>query len=149
MIKFADHKFVSNPGSRIHILYSPEVQDDGTIILVESGKEDTDDFIDSFREETEITTIIKKFQAGDLSVINQREGFYADVTKMPKTYAEMLQLRIDSQKAFDSLKPEIKEKFNNDENQFFAAAGSVEWLEKLNLIKKDEKTNDEEGEVKE
>lgn len=143
MIKFADNKFVSNTGSRIHIIYAPEVQEDGTILLVESGKEDTDAIIDSFREETEITTIIKKFQAGDVSVINQREGFYADVTKMPKTYAEMLQLRIDSQKAFDSLKPEVKEKFNNDENQFFAAAGSVDWLEKLGLIRKEENVETE------
>lgn len=148
MIKFADNKIVSNPGSRIHIIYAPEVQKDGTVILIESGKEDTDEYIDSFREETEISTIIKRFQAGDVSVINQKQGFYADVTKMPKTYAEMLQLRIDSKKAYDELPTSVKEKFDNDEFKFFATAGSEDWFKKLGVI---EEVNEKikEGEVEE
>lgn len=148
MIKFADNKIVSNPGSRIHIIYAPEVQKDGTVILIESGKEDTDEYIDSFREETEISTIIKRFQGGDVSVINQKQGFYADVTKMPKTYAEMLQLRIDSKKAYDELPTSVKEKFDNDEFKFFATAGSEDWFKKLGVI---EEVNEKikEGEVEE
>lgn len=148
MIKFADNKIVSNPGSRIHIIYAPEVQDDGTVILIESGKEDTDEYIDSFREETEISTVIKKFLAGDVSVINQKQGFYADVTNMPKTYAEMLQLRIDSKKAYDNLPTNVKEQFDNDEFKFFATAGSEDWFKKLGVVE-EVKENEEKGEVKE
>lgn len=138
MIKYADNSIVSNPGNPIHIIYAPEVQDDGTIKLVESGKENTDEYIDSFREECDISTIIKKYQNGDISVLKQREGMFGDFTNLPKTYAEMLQLRIDSERAFNSLPLEVKQKFNNDEMQFFASAGSNEWLEKCGIITKEE-----------
>lgn len=149
-MRFFNHDIYSNSGSPIHTIYSPVVDDDGNIELVESGKENTDEFINSFKDSCDIKVIIERFLAGDQSALNQKAAMYGDFTKMPKTYAEVLQMQIDAKKAFDELSVEVKEKFDNDINKFLASAGNEEWYEKLGISfdKPNEKEKESE-EVKE
>lgn len=121
----------TNPGSPIHILYGPKVQKDGSIELVEIGKENTDEYIQSFEEVTDMSFILAKLETGDMSVLNRREAFYGDFSEVPKTFAEVLQLRIDAQNTFDHLPVDVKEKFDNDVNKFLATAGTEDWRKKL------------------
>lgn len=130
-MKFFKNDRFSNPGNPIHIIYAPVVEDDGSVSLVESGKENTDEFIQSFAESCDLNVIIQRYLNGEVDVLNQRNGVYGDFTQMPKTYAEALQLKIDSERMFDSLPVEYKRLFDNDPNKFFVQAGSEEWLEKL------------------
>lgn len=113
-------KFVTCPGSPLHPVQHGIVKDDGSIELVVDRLEDTDLIIDSFRESTEIYNIMARIQAGDVSLLNQKNGFYGDVTEMPKTYAEMLDLMHRGEEFFNKLPVDVKEKYNNDFNQFFA-----------------------------
>lgn len=146
MQKYFDGKQFSNPGDPIHIIYGPKVNDDGTVDLIEVGKENTDDIIESHRESTDMNIILAKIAAGDDSVLNQRKGMFGDFTEMPKTYAEALQMQIDAERMYDSLPVDVKSKFDNDKNKFFALAGTEEWLDKCGF----EKINAEEkGEVSE
>lgn len=137
-MKYADNNIISNPGDPWHIIYSPKVSKDGNIELVESGKENTDDIIQSFEESTDINYLMTRIAQGDLTALNQRNGIFGDFTGMPKTYAEVLQLHIDANRLFDSLPVEVKQKFDNDENKFFAQAGTDDWKEKLDSILPDE-----------
>ena len=130
-MKYADNSFVSNPGSAEHILYSAKVMPDGSIQLKECGKENLHDIIQSYKDTTDIAYILAKLQSGDMSVINQKPVMYGDFTQYPKTLADALQLQIDSKNLFDRLPAEIKKKFDNDENKFFASSGSQEWFEKI------------------
>lgn len=123
--------FVTSPGSEIHILYNPKIQEDGTIILVESGKENIQEFIDSFRGSTDMSFIISRLAAGDLSVINQRPALYGDFTDFPKTYAEALQRVIDAQQQFYTLPLEVRNSFDNDYMKWFATSGSDDWMVKM------------------
>ena len=124
MIKFdkLEHckKFVSNPGNKMHPVQHGEVKDDGTIRLVVDRYENTDEIIDSFRASSDLNNIIARIEAGDVSLLNQRQTFYGDVVGMPKTYAEMLDLIHRGEQFFEKLPVEVKEKYNNDFNQFFA-----------------------------
>lgn len=138
MIRYASDKFVSNAGSPIKQLYAPKVNADGSIELIEAGIENTDEYIQSFEESTDISVIIARLQAGDTSVLMQRPGAYGDFTKMPKTYAEALQLQIDAHRLYDSLPVDVKNKFNADPNQFFAQSGTKEWFEKIESVLPDE-----------
>lgn len=52
---------------------------------------------------TDINLLMQKFALGDLSAINVREGFYADVTKMPKTMADLFDKAQDCKEFFDHL----------------------------------------------
>lgn len=137
-MRFADNSFVSEPGSPFHTVYSPKVGKDGVIDLVESGVEDTDAYIQSFADSVDINTILTRVSNGEMELLHQRNGVFGDFTGMPKTYAEALQLHIDSNRLFASLPVDIRQKFDNDENKFFASSGSEEWYGKLDSILPDD-----------
>lgn len=138
LIKFADNSIVSNPGSPIHILYAPKVDSEGCITLVETGVENTDDYIQSFVESTDMEVIVNRIMNGEEQLLRQRTGSFGDFTKMPKTYAEMLQLQLDSNRLFMSLPVEVREKFNHDPAQFMAQSGTEDWFKKIENVLPDE-----------
>lgn len=113
-------KFVSNPGNPMHKVKHGEVKEDGTIRLVVDRIEDTNKIIDSYRASTDIHNIIARIQAGNIELLNQKQGFFGDITELPKTYAEMLDLIHKGEEFFNKLPASVKEEYNNDFNQFFA-----------------------------
>lgn len=137
------NSFVSNPGELFEIEYSSKVLPDGTIVLKEAGKIDIKQMINSQRETTDIAYIMNAIENGDSSMLNNN-GFYGDMTAFPKTFAEVLQLQLDAQRSFYELPTEVRKKFDNDFNQYFATAGTDEWNEKLGFS-----MNEKEGEVNE
>lgn len=128
------NSFSTNPGERYHILYSPKIRQDGTIALVECGKEDIQEMIDSFRDSTDMNYIVNRLMAGDDSVLNQKVPMYGDFTEMPKSYAEALQMVIDAKENFYKLPLDVRSQFDNDYMQWFATAGSDPWLEKMSPV---------------
>lgn len=132
--QFDSHERVhQNPGSGVKQMYSPKFEEDGRLTLVESGTADLYAEIQSHKDSVDIYTILKRYEAGDLDVLSRVQGVYADVTGMPRTYAEMLQRIEDGKNVFASLPKEIRENFNNDVNQFFAAMDSPDFSKRLGL----------------
>ena len=121
----------SNPGEQMRIDYSPKVNKDGTIDLVESGKFDLQEWYNSQAEGCDMHLIVSRYLAGDHDVLSRVQGVSFDATSYPKTYAEMLQKVIDGQRLFDSLPPDVRKDYNNDFNQFFAAASSDGFYDEL------------------
>lgn len=137
------NEFITCPGENEKIQYSAKVLPDGSIDLVESGRIDINAMINSQRESTDISFILRKMkETGDMSVLAQNPGVYGDFTEFPKTYAEILQLRIDSENSFYQLSPEVRAKFDNDFNKYFASAGSEDWFEKLGIVNKAEEVKE-------
>lgn len=86
---------------------------------------------------TDINLLMERFALGETDVINVRDGFYADVSKMPKTYAELFQLNEDAIRYFDELPTDLKEMFNNSYTEFWSemdsdVKGFNEKIEKYN-----------------
>ena len=133
-MRFASKEFVSNPGSPIREVYAPKVKPDGSIEVVATGKENSDQFIQSFAQSTDMTFILAKLAQGDTSVLHQRPAMFGDFTKIPGSYAEVLQMQIDAARAFDRLPVDVKRKFDNDVNKFMASAGSSSWFDKIEGI---------------
>lgn len=128
------NKFVTNPGDTEQIQYASKVLPDGTVDLVESGRIDINAMINAQRDSTDIAYILQKMkETGDISALAKVEGVYGDFTEFPKTYAEILQLRIDSENSFYALDPDVRSKFDNDFNKYFASAGTEEWFSKLGI----------------
>ena len=120
---------------------------DGTIVLEKVGEENINDAIQACKDSTDIATIIAYYnQTGDESVLNRYVPSYGDFTELPKSLAEFLQLRIDSENFFNALPVEVKMEFDNDSNKFFAQAGEESWYNKLqpvvNTNKESEVNND-------
>lgn len=136
------NSFVSNPGSDIHILYKSKINPKGEIILTEYGKESISEKINAQKEFTDMEYIRSRIAAGDMSVMKD-PGVYADVTKLPKTLAESLQIRIDAEHAFYQLPVDVRNKFNNNFNLWLMEAGSNEWNDKMGFVKEVEEKIEE------
>ena len=123
------NKFFTNPGSRFQVRYSSTVNKDGTISLTPCGKIDIQEFIESFRETTDLSYIMRELQRGNMSVLNQRQAFYGDFTSAPKDMMDFQQRVLDGQRAFYELPLEVREKYNNNMWLWMNDAGSEKWTD--------------------
>lgn len=129
----ARDRIQSNPGNPIKQLFSGSYNERGQVELKEDGTEDLYGFIQSFSESTDIHAILKRYQNGEVDVLEKVQGFYGDITEMPKTYAEALQRIADSEKVFMSLPVEIRAKFGHSFSQFLAASQEDDFLDRLGV----------------
>lgn len=130
-------RYYTNPGTPVKINKIPKIDKDGTITLIDGEKTNFQEYIESFRDETDIEQIIYRFINGDPSALSKAQGFYGDMKGMPKDYAEVLNLVYDGQRVFENMPVDVKEKFGNDFNQWFAQMGTDSWIEKMSINKSD------------
>lgn len=126
-------RFISNGGQRERILYQPKFDENGVMDLVESGKEDLYDFIQSNAESVDIHVILARFQNGDIDALSRVQGAYGDFTNMPTSYAELLNRVNEGQSFFNSLPVDIRAKFNHNFAEFMAGMDKPDFLEKLGI----------------
>ena len=123
----------SNHGNPIKQLYSGSYNERGQVELKEDGTEDLYAFIQSFAESTDIHAIMRRYQNGEVDVLEKVQGFYGDVTEMPRTYAEALQRIADSEKVFMSLPVDVRAKFGHSFSEFLAASQEADFLDRLGV----------------
>lgn len=102
--------------------YGKKVNDDGSICVVETGKTNLYEKIQASKDETLVYNILDKFNAGDVSVLQQRRGTYGDFTDMPETLVEAQQTLIDAENYFYSLPLEVRKEFNHSVSEFLSSA---------------------------
>lgn len=129
-IKFAKHdKIVKTcSGSPIRDIYEGQYNDNGLLEVVKIGEENIYDEIQSYAASCDLNNIISRFTAGDESVINAVESFYADLSKIPDNYPALLNKLTETRNFFDSLPADIKQKFNNSYEQFLASSERPDFL---------------------
>lgn len=103
----------------------------GEITLVSVGKTDIFEYIQSFREETDISSLIQRAENGDLSAFTS--AVYGDFTDMPETYADALNFVLEAEREFNALPTDIKKHFQNDFHQYIVTAGTRDWYEKFGV----------------
>lgn len=123
----------SHPGNPIKQLYSGSYNERGQVELKEDGTEDLYAFIQSFAESTDIHVLLRRYQNGEVDVLEKVQGFYGDVTEMPHTYAEALQRIADSEKVFMSLPVDVRAKFGHSFSEFLAASQDADFLDRLGV----------------
>lgn len=111
-------------GDRFVITYKPQYTETGALDLVESGKIDVYEQIQSYRESCDLQVILQRFQNGDVSALNQRLPYFADVSEMPTSLSGFLQLYKDAENEFANFPAELRAKFNNSPTEFFASLDS-------------------------
>lgn len=145
-------EFVSCPGNPLKEIKHGELQVDGSIVLVVDRIENTDDTIQSFAPSTMIENIMARIEAGQVDLLNQKQGFFMDTVGLPQNLQEVLNLVIKGQETFEKLPVEIKERFDNDFNKWFLAMDKADFFEKSGFVSPAGETtgeDPEEGEVKE
>lgn len=102
-------------GSRIRPRYRKDCRETPPK-LVKVGETDQYSFIQSFKDSCDIARIVERAMAGDSSVLQRVQGVYTDVTAMPETMTELMNLGIIAADAWDNLNPDIKAKFDSEED---------------------------------
>lgn len=129
----ARDRIMTHPGNPIKQLYSGSYNERGQVELKEDGTENIYDFIQSFADSTDIHVILRRYQNGEVDVLEKVQGFYGDITEMPHTYAEALQRISDSEKVFMSLPVEVRAKFGHSFSEFLSASQDADFLERLGV----------------
>lgn len=122
-------RFFSNAGSRERNDYQIQIDKKGHKVLKQIGSHDIYQEIQSYAEECKIENILARAAAGDVAALNQRTGFYADITDSPKSLAEAQNEILKLSAYFDSLPAEIRAKFDNSKERFVHLYGSDEFLD--------------------
>lgn len=133
----ARDRIVTFPGDPIKQLYTGSYNERGQVELKENGTEDLYAYIQSFAESTDIHSILRRFNNGEIDVLEKVQGFYGDITEMPKTYAEALQRISDSEAVFNSLPVDVRAKFNHSFSEFLSASQDADFLDRLGVVKQD------------
>lgn len=103
----------ANPGSTVRILYSPKFDEKGVMSLVESGKENLYEYIQSHKESCDIHVILERFARGDVGALERVQGVYGDFSNVPKSYADMLNLVHSAEDAFSRLSVDERAKYGH------------------------------------
>lgn len=115
----------SNHGDSVHIIYSPHFDSTGHMDLVETGREDIYEYIQSHKDSTDVNLILQRFAKGDVSVLSRRQGMYGDFTQVPTNYADMLNKLNRAEEYFNALPVEDRAKFNHSFAQFISSLGDI------------------------
>lgn len=120
----------NNPGNEMEPHFIEKIDENGRFYLEQDGETDTYAEIQSYKDETDVHSILSRYFAGDTQLLHNR-GVYIDATQLPTSYHEMYNLMADQRDKFDALPIEIKQKFENNFNMWAASAGTEEWISKM------------------
>lgn len=108
-----ERSYFSPSGSSLKPVYRSQYNRDGELVLVASGEEDLQAYIQSHAESVDINVILTRFANGDSAALSKVQGAFGDVTGMPKSYAEMLNSVIAAQDTFDRLPRDVRQSYDN------------------------------------
>ena len=114
----------TNSGPRFNPTHKLQYDENGVACLVQVGKVDTYEYIQSWRDSCDIKVILERFQNGDVTALQRQTPLYGDFTQAPQTLAEHLQLLRDAEESFRNLPLDIRSQFNHNPAEFYASIGS-------------------------
>lgn len=121
----------ANPGVTEKVLYTPKFKEDGSMELIEAGKENLYEYIQSHKDSVDINVILKRFARGDVTALQRRQAMFGDFSDAPSTYAEALNSMILAENYFNSLPLEIRAKFDHNFHRFLISLDSPDFAEKM------------------
>lgn len=136
----SDH-FRAPIGDKVVIRHRAKMKTDGKRDLVADVKYPIYEIIQSHREETEIERIVKRAIEGDYNALNAMKGVYADIADAPGSLAEAQAMIINAKNEFYDLPLEIREKFNQNAEEYVAEMGTPKWMDKMGITAELEKIN--------
>lgn len=120
-----------NPGNPEKILYSPKFDSNGSMELIEAGKEDLYASIQSHKDSCDINLILKRYACGDVSALQKRQGMFGDFTDAPSSYAEALNSMIIAEQYFNSLPLETRAQFDHNFHRFLLSLDKPDFESKF------------------
>lgn len=113
-------KFVTCPGSRIHVHYTPRF-DGEHVVLDKAGVTDIQTEIESYGRYTDLHFMLHRLSVGDNSVISSRQPIYGDFSGLPSNPVDAINLVQSAERRFGELSSEERAVFNNDYRAWLAS----------------------------
>lgn len=114
--------------------YAYRYKENGKRELYKTGETDVYTKIQSYKDETDITNIIRRatYDPQALGSINwMTQAQTVDLTDMPDNYHEMMNRITAVEQQFAKLPAEIKEKFDNSASMYISEYGTEAWANKV------------------
>lgn len=130
----AHPRVYQEPGSGDRILYTARLDEDGNVLLTESGREDLYASIQSHKDSCDIHVLLQRYADGDVDALTRVQGSFGDFTSMPSSYAELLNALIAGESYFNSLDVDTRAKFDHSFEKFMISMDNMpEFLAKLGI----------------
>lgn len=109
---------VSTAGEQYKKEYQLDINSNGEYVLKECGKTDLQEYIQSHADSVDINLMIERYTMGDTDALNKIQGFYADVSGMPVSMVDMLNIHNKGKMLFETLPQEIRKVYDNNYVKF-------------------------------
>lgn len=124
----------AEPGNPIKTLYGPIFDKDGIMDLVETGKANLYDEIQSHADSVDIHVLLKRYaETGDPALFSRVQGAYGDFTQMPTTFAGALNTLIAAEQYFNGLPVDVRAQFGHSFQQFIASMDKSDFATRMGI----------------
>lgn len=107
-------KMVSHVGEPVKTQYIGRYDYNGDVELVEDGVRNVYDEIQSYADECSMDNILRRFAAGDVSVLSKSQGVYVDASQLPEHFVDMCNLVAEVERKFNLLPVEERAVYENN-----------------------------------
>lgn len=107
-------RFYTSIGNPIVETYTGRYDKNGDLQLVKTGSENLYDKIQAEAAACDMDNILRRFANGDISVLSQSQGVYADVSGAPMHFTDALNMVRSVEDSFAQLPADEREKYDND-----------------------------------
>lgn len=132
------HIKVESPvGSRFYVKRAWRYNDIGEHVYEPVETINVYEKIQASRDSVDLQALLKRYEAGDNTALDQVQKTYFDMVSMPKNYAELFKAANTAQEVFNGLPTQIKEEFNNNAALFWSASGTSQFDDAINSYRAD------------
>lgn len=107
-------RFYTPIGNPIVETFTGRYDKNGDLQLVKIGSENLYDKIQAEAAACDMDNILRRFANGDISVLSQSQGVYADVADAPMHFTDALNMVHAVEDAFNQMPADEREKYDND-----------------------------------
>lgn len=107
-------KMCSHVGEPVKKQFVGRYDYNGNVELVEEGLRNVYDEIQSYADECSMDNILRRFAAGDVSVLSKSQGVYVDASQLPEHFVDMCNLVADVERKFNLLPVEERAVYENN-----------------------------------
>lgn len=107
-------KMVSHVGVPVKKKFIGRYDYNGDVELVEHGVCNVYDEIQSYADECSMDNILRRFAAGDVSVLSKSQGVYVDASQLPEHFVDMCNLVAEVERNFNLLPVEERAMYENN-----------------------------------
>lgn len=107
-------KMCSHVGEAVKKQFVGRYDYNGNVELVEEGVRNVYDEIQSYADECSMDNILRRFAAGDVSVLSKSQGVYVDASQLPEHFVDMCNLVAEVERKFNLLPVEERAAYENN-----------------------------------